>query len=311
MRHHFYTCDVFTDRRFGGNQLAVFPEAHDLDPALMQPIAREFNLSETVFIVPPNDPAHAARLRIFTPSVELPFAGHPTIGAAYVLAATGALPLTGERTPIVFEERVGPVPVTIFAREGKPTGAQLTAALPPEFGPTIPDHATLARVLSIDASDMLGTPWEPQGVSCGVPFLFIPLRDRDALARARVDTAVWRTALHGPWASGLFVLCFDPERPDSDVRARMFGPGLGIPEDPATGAAAAALGGYLGARSRDEGTLRWRVEQGFEMGRPSILEVEAERVEGAIVQVRVGGASVLVSEGWMEVGDEEDGAEGD
>lgn len=302
MRYHFYTADVFTQQIFGGNQLAVFPQAAGLSDLLMQQIAREFNLSETVFVLPPADPAHTCRLRIFTPGSELPFAGHPTVGTAFVLASLGMVQLEGERTAIIFEEGVGPVPVTIFATEGQPQSAQLTAAVPPSFGPS-PTVAGIAAMVGLDEGDILSDNYSPQAASCGVPFLFAPLRDRVALARAHLNPARWQEALAGSWAPHLYLICFDPELPGSQLRARMFAPAMGITEDPATGAAAAALGGYLGVREQQAtGTFRWVVEQGFEMGRPSLIEVEADKEAGTVTSVRVGGAAVMVSEGTMTVG---------
>src|SRR3954468_11284922 len=138
MKARYFTCDVFTDRKFGGNQLAVFPDAREISPELMPQIAREFNYSETTFVLPPADPSHTAKVRIFTPGGELQFAGHPTIGTAHVLAATGAISLTGDETRIILEEGVGPVPVTILARNGVPEFAQLSAAKLPEVGPSAP-----------------------------------------------------------------------------------------------------------------------------------------------------------------------------
>lgn len=303
MQYRFYTADVFTNQRFGGNQLAVFPDATGLSPELMAQIAREFNLSETVFVFPPDDPAHTRRLRIFTPGMELPFAGHPTIGAAYVLAATGAIPTQAAETRIIFEEGVGPVPVSIFGAAGQPKSAILTAAQLPEFGPPAPDTDALAALLSLEAAELLTGAYAPQAVSCGVPFLFVPVRDRVTLARVRLNREQWASLLAGWWAPHVYVLTFDPGRPDCDLRARMFAPAMNIVEDPATGAAAAALAGYLGSRETETtGTFRWLVEQGIEMGRPSLLEVAADKVDGTFTAVRVGGASVLVSEGYMDVG---------
>lgn len=303
MRHAFVTADVFTDRAFGGNPLAVFPDARGIDPGHMQAIANEFNLSETVFVLPPDEAAHTARLRIFTPVAELPFAGHPTLGTAHVLAVTGVVPLAGDETGIVFEEGVGPVPVTIRARAGKPVFCELSAAQMPEFGPAPPPAAEIARALSLDPGD-LAIEMPPRAVSCGVPFLFVPVVDRRALARARISHDAWRTSLEDYWAPDVFVLALDPELPGSTLRARMFAPAKGVAEDPATGSAAAALAGYLGAQPLEsDGTLRWTIEQGFEMGRPSILDVEAERQGGAITSIRVGGGTVVVSTGEMEVPD--------
>jgi trans-2,3-dihydro-3-hydroxyanthranilate isomerase len=302
MKYRFYTADVFTDRPFGGNQLAVLPDARGLDSTSMQQIAREFNFSETTFVLPAEDRRHTRRLRIFTPGGEIGFAGHPTVGTAHVLAAIGEIPLTGETTRVVLEENVGPVPVAIRAEGGTPVYAQLSVARLPEVGPRPPEPARLARMLSLEPSDLLGDDMQPEAVSCGTPFLFIPLRNRDAVARARLKLDLWEETLRDYWTDDVFVFAFDPEREDSDVRARMFAPGFGVPEDPATGSACVALGGYLAARNpRHDGTLRWVVEQGFEMGRPSILEVEVDKRAGAITAVRVGGASVLVSKGEMEV----------
>ena len=294
----YYTADVFTGQVFGGNPLAVLPDARGLDAKTMQLIAREFNYSESVFVLPPDDPAHTRRLRIFTPAGELPFAGHPTVGTAFVLAASGALPLDGDLTRIVFEEGVGPVPVAIRAVDGKPVYTQLSAAKMPEFGPEPPPIDEIARVFSLRPDDFLGGGYAPQAVSCGVPFLFAALTSRAALARIRLDRAAWERSLAGYWAPEVFLFSFDPERAGSDLRARMFAPKLGIAEDPATGAAATALAGYLSLRDRTPTAhLRWVVEQGFEMGRPSILEVEADRQGGEVTAIRVGGASVLVSSG--------------
>lgn len=290
--------DVFTRSRFGGNQLAVFPDASKLDEALMPRIAREFNFSETTFVLPPSDPSNARRVRIFTPGGELPFAGHPTVGTAYVLALLGDVPLTGDETRIVLEEGVGPVRVSIRARDGKPGFVQLSAAQLPEFGPPPPNAAALARAVGLEERDIRVDTYSPEGASCGVPFLMVPLRDRAALARARVRSDEFEEALGGYWATKVFLFCDDPELRGSDFRARMFAPGIGVAEDPATGSACVAFGGYLAKRDpRPDGTLCWVIEQGVEMGRPSILEVEADKSGGEITAARVGGETVLVSRG--------------
>lgn len=301
MKYRFLTADVFTDKPFGGNQLAVFPDARGLDDERMFALAREFNFSETTFVFPPEN-GGTKKLRIWTPGGEVPFAGHPTVGSAHVLAAIGDVPLVGAETRIVFEEKVGPVPVTIRARDGVPTFAQLSVAKLPEIGPPVPTRETLAEMLSLDAKDLLGGHFAPQAVSCGLPFLFVPLKDRDAVKRSRIRVEQWERTLGRAWASMIMVFSRDPEREGSDIRARMYAPGISVPEDPATGSACAALGGYLAARdARQDGTLRWVVEQGFEMGRPSIIQVEVDKKEGHIEAVRVGGASVLMSEGTIEV----------
>jgi trans-2,3-dihydro-3-hydroxyanthranilate isomerase len=302
MKVRFVTADVFTNKPFTGNQLAVLPDARAIPEELLLPIAREFNYSETTFVYPPEHPAHARRLRIFTPGAEVPFAGHPTIGTAVVLAAIGEIPLSGDETRIVLEEKVGPVPVTIRARDGVAAGGQLAVAKLPEVGPPPPPRTTLAELLSLEPSQLLGGPNGPQAVSCGLPFLIVPVKDRAAVAAATVRMDVWASTLKRYWAPDIMVVARDPELDGSDLRARVFVPGLSVPEDPATGSCAAALAGYLAAReAAPNGSLRWVMEQGFEMGRPSILELEADKRDGAVVAVRVAGDTVVVSEGSMGI----------
>jgi trans-2,3-dihydro-3-hydroxyanthranilate isomerase len=301
-KYRYLTADVFTDTPFGGNQLAVFPDARGIPEHRLLDVTREFNYSETTFVYPPADSAHTRRVRIFTPGAEIPFAGHPTVGTAHVLASIGDIPLDGDTTRIVFEEGVGPVPVAIRAKDGVPVFAQLSVAKLPEAGPPVVDTAAIAAVLGLDVSDLLDDSWLPQALSCGLPFLFVPVRDLAAVRKARVRMDVWESTLRDAWGSEVFVFARGGERPGSDFHARMFAPALNVPEDPATGSANAALAGYLAVRdARKDGLLTWRVEQGFEMGRPSILDVEADVVGGAVTAVRVGGASVLVSEGRMEI----------
>ena len=302
MELRYITADIFTDTRFGGNPLAVLPNAPDLSDELMLAITREFNYSETVFVQPPERPFNTRKLRIFTPGGEVPFAGHPTVGTAHVLAAIGEIPLEGEETRITFEEKVGLVPVRIVASDGAPVFCQLTATQLPLVGPALPPNADLAAMLNIDENEIVNNSLKPQSVSCGLPFVFVPVRDRHTVARARLNLDRWERTLKGGWADMVFIMALDGQYPSSDVHARMFGPGANVPEDPATGSACAALGGYLAMRApQRDGTLRWVVEQGFEMGRPSILDVEADLAEGKIKAVRVGGNSVLVMQGTLNV----------
>ena len=217
---HFHTLDVFTDRPFGGNQLAVFPEAPELAKDEMQRIAAEFNLSETVFVRPARDPRNTRHLRIFTPAEELPFAGHPTIGAAHLLAALRAFPLKGDRTNIVLEEEAGPVQVSITQRKGKLPFVELAAPALPTFGPPPPHASELAAVLNLEPGDLLDGTDAPQACSCGVPYLFVPVRDRSVLARVQVDGGAWRAVLAHYWAPAVYVFCRDPELKGSALRAR-------------------------------------------------------------------------------------------
>jgi trans-2,3-dihydro-3-hydroxyanthranilate isomerase len=295
----FFTVDVFTSTRFGGNQLAVLPDARGLTDEQMLAIAREFNYSETTFVFPPENPEHTRRVRIFTPGGELAFAGHPTVGTAFVLAHE--LGLTETETRIVLEENVGPIPVMVRVREGRPIHCQFSVAMLPEVGPPLPSRAAMAAVLSIDEDDLLGGVWHPQTMSCGTPFSFVPVRNRAVVARSRIRLDQWEQHLAGTPGAAVMIFAMDPEDRAHHVRARMFSPGFGIAEDPATGSACAALGGYLGVRAPSDGTMRWVVEQGYEMGRPSVIEVEADRSGGRITAVRVGGETVMVSEGMLTV----------
>lgn len=294
----YTTLDVFTDRRFGGNQLAVFCDQAELPDAVMQSIAREFNLSETVFIVPARDARALRRLRIFTTVKELPFAGHPTIGAVHVLVESG-IAASGNFT---LELGVGLVPIQVTRREKELPFLQLTTARLPETRTDTPSRAELAQLLSLDESDILTGRDSAQTYSCGLPFLFVAVRDRATLARAQPDIAAFRRILRGAWAADVYVFCRDPELTGSDIRARMFAPLLNVMEDAATGSAAAAFAGYLADREETpNGTMQWVVEQGFEMGRPSLLHVEADKADGKVSAVRVGGTAVRMSEGTMFV----------
>ncbi len=293
--------DVFTDHIFGGNPLAVFPDGGGLGTEQMQAVAGELNLSETVFVFPPDDPSHTRRLRIFTPGTELPFAGHPTVGTAHLLAAIGEIPLDGAETRIVFEEGVGPVPVTIRASGGKPVSAQLSAARMPEYGPAAPSIASIAEMLSLEPDDVARDP-PPAAVSCGVPFLFVTLTNLGALARARIGRDAWERILADYWAPHVYLLVPTDDDPGTSYRARMFAPAMGIDEDPATGGAATALAGYLAPLTPEaDGTVRWSVDQGVEMGRPSRLDIEADISNAVVTAIRVSGSSVLVSQGEMTI----------
>jgi trans-2,3-dihydro-3-hydroxyanthranilate isomerase len=299
-QYHYSTADVFTTQAFGGNQLGVVHDARGLSTDEMAAIAREFNFSETTFVLPAEEPGNTRRVRIFTPGGELPFAGHPTVGTAHVLAARGLLPLTGDETRIVFEEGVGPVPVTIRSTDGVPTFCQLSVARLPEVGAPLPSREELAAMLALEVEDLLDGAWSPECISCGVPYAIIPLRNRDAVRRAQLVPDVWTRLLAGTTGEMVFVFAREAEEAGHDIRARMFALGVGIAEDPATGSAAATLGGYLATRdARRNGTLRWVMEQGYEMGRPSVLEIEVDKDEGAVRAVRVGGASVLMMEGTL------------
>jgi len=295
--HRFVTLDVFTSAPFGGNQLAVFLDARGIPEERLLAITREFNYSETTFCYPPEDPGNSKRVRIFTPGGEIPFAGHPTVGTAIALHAAGDAPAS-----MVLEEGVGPIPVTVSSTDDGTAFAQFAVARLPEVGPAAPSRGMLAEILSIDAEDILTTPFAPQSLSCGIPFLLVPLRSVQAVGRARVRLEKWEATLKSSWAPEIFIFARDPDGGDTHFRARMFAPGLNVAEDPATGSANACFAGYLAARApQSSGTLTWTVDQGIEMGRPSRIEIEADTADGVLTAVRVGGSAVLVSEGTMNV----------
>jgi len=298
----FHTLDVFTDRTFGGNPLGVFPDAAHLPSDLMQMIAREMNLSETVFLGPPETGEGDARVRIFTPAREVPFAGHPTVGAAIFLASR--LPEHPDHglVTLVLEENVGPVPVEIRFESGQPVFARFTTAMLPEHRPSPWRADDLARMVGLDAEEVCPDGMPAEQVSCGLPYHIVPVVSAAAVGRAFLDLTEWRRMLEDAWAHHVYLVSLDAEGEGVDVRVRMFAPGSGVLEDPATGSAAAALGGYLSElQGGDEAKLSWTVEQGLEVGRPSLLYVEADREGGATTAVRVGGGAVFVSIGAMRV----------
>ncbi|MBF0394523.1 MAG: PhzF family phenazine biosynthesis protein, partial [Alphaproteobacteria bacterium] len=289
----FVTADVFTTRRFGGNPLAVFPRAPaSLNDADMQAIAREMNLSETVFVFPAKSgDARARRVRIFTPAAELPFAGHPTVGAAAMLVALGEIAADSDgRAELVLEEGVGPVPVAVEHRSDR-LWARLTCPKPPaELGVAVPPRGVVAAFLGLDEAD-LDDGAAIEAWSSGPAFTMVPLASPAAVARALLDRALWKRAQGG----NLYLFA---ETAHDRLHARMFAPVLGIDEDPATGSAAVALAGLLAKRLTD-GPHRIDIAQGVEMGRPSHMELEFEVRGATAISVSLGGAVVPVSEGRL------------
>jgi trans-2,3-dihydro-3-hydroxyanthranilate isomerase len=289
MRRRFATLDVFTDRRFAGNPLAVVLDAEALDAAAMQAIAREFNHPETVFVFTPADPAHRARVRIFTPARELPFAGHPTVGTAVLLGARD-----GGRD-LVLEEGIGAVRCTLESMRGGGGSARFTIPqLPTEAGPTA-DVAAIAAALSLVPEDI--GEGRPARWSAGIPLTFVPIVSLAAIARCRPDPTRFDTAFGA--GAAVYVFCNETAEAGHHFHARMFAPGMGVPEDPATGSAAAAFAGVL-ARRLSDGSHAITIEQGYEMGRPSLIHLTAEVAAGRLVSASVGGDAVIVTEGTIE-----------
>jgi trans-2,3-dihydro-3-hydroxyanthranilate isomerase len=301
---HYHLVDVFTDRAFGGNPLAVFTNGDGIPDATMQSIARELNLSETTFVLPPDDPQNTCRVRIFTPGSELPMAGHPTIGTAFVLVREGLVRPSDARTTIVFEEGVGPVPVSIDWKEGAPGFIEMRQPLP-KFGPRFEDAKSIAEMLSLEARDILETNLPIEVVSCGLPFLFVPINSLEAMERIRFRLDLWDHMLRGWAAQGVFVFTKGGRFAGSDVHSRMFAPGLGVNEDPATGGASGPLGCYLVRHQliSSESELRFVSEQGIEMGRPSFIKIRIGHTRGEISDVQVGGTCQYMGSGNLELAD--------
>jgi trans-2,3-dihydro-3-hydroxyanthranilate isomerase len=289
----FYTLDVFTDRAFTGNPLAVVTDAQAIPEERLLSIAKEFNLSETAFVYPPAASGNTARVRIFTPARELPFAGHPTVGTAVLLATVREIG-DGE---VRLEEGVGVVAVQV-RRAGASPFAQFAVAKQPERIKSPATRAMVASALRISAGDIVERGPDPAVYSCGVPFLFVELRSLSALGRCQPDPVAWQE--FGKELEGIFAYTRDTGAGGSAFRARVFAPELSVPEDAATGSGVAALAGYVHQRDLlRPGTHRWRVEQGVEMGRPSILDLECDVSRDGITAVRVGGNAVIVSRGEL------------
>ena len=299
----FHTLDVFTDTRFGGNPLAVVHGADGLSDVQMQAIAREFNLSETVFVCRSEKPAHTAKVRIFTPAMELPFAGHPTVGTATLLAELRTPETNGERDAlIILELKIGTVRVGVRQRPGQAAFAEFDVPKVPERGIGLPAADRLAAALGLIPSEIGFENHKPVVYSAGVPFAFVPVSTRDAIKRAHVQSPHWGQVFSGPVPGGAFVYCRETVHMSSAFHARMFWPAGGVIEDPATGSAAAAFAGVVHQfDTLPDGLHKRIIEQGFEMGRPSLINLSIIIEHGKLIGARIGGFAVRVSEGRLNV----------
>lgn len=303
MRRRYITVDVFTDRPFGGNPLAVVLDAGGLSTAQMQAIALEFNFSETTFVLPPRDPANDAQVRIFTVHYEIPFAGHPNVGTAFVLATQAARP----PARLLFEEQAGLVPVEIVTEQGRVTGAELTAPQPlTRLSDVGVEQA--AGCLSLSGSEVKTDRHPPQIVSVGLPFLTVELASRDALRRAKPDAAWFARTFPRDDSDSVFFYTRDvpaDEKP-CDLQARMFHPGAsGLSEDPATGSATGAVAALLADLDPlQDGELKLRIGQGVDMGRPSLLLTCVHKQNGAVASIHVGGSCAPMMEGTFHLAGE-------
>ena len=303
MQRRYVTVDVFTDRAFGGNPLAVVLDAGGLSTAQMQAIAGEFNYVETTFVLPPRDGAHDAQVRIFTVNNELPFAGHPNVGTAFVLATQATKP----PQRLLFEEGAGLVPVEILAKEGKVVGAELTAPQPLKKSAQFSTDQAAALV-SMSSADIRTDRHPPLIVSVGMPFLVAELMSRDALGRARPDPETFSRVLpcDGAFAIYLYTRDVPPAERPCDLQARMFHPGSsGLSEDPATGSASVAVAALLAELSDErDGELKLLIGQGVDMGRPSLLLTRVRKASGVITSAHVGGGCVQMMKGTFRLAGE-------
>jgi trans-2,3-dihydro-3-hydroxyanthranilate isomerase len=296
MKRRFETVDVFTGRPFGGNPLAVVLDAEGLSSSQMQSIAAEFNYAETTFVLTPRDPAHTAEVRIFTPKAEMPFAGHPNVGTAFVLAR--ANPEIGDR--LMFEEKAGLVPMDIVRDKGVVIAARLAAPQQLSFGEEVTPEL-VAEACSLTAHDIKTDMHQPIVASCGAGLLFVELVSRAALAKAQPRADVFARAFPRERFVGIH-LYVQAKEDGRDIQCRMFAPEHGIPEDPATGGANVALIGVLAHFDEaSDLTLTRTIGQGFDMGRPSVLEASAEKKAGTVVATYIGGRCVPMMHGTIEV----------
>ena len=294
MEYQFYVMDVFTDKKFEGNQLAAFPFAEGISDEKMQKIAREFNYSETIFITSTKE-KNVRNVRIFTPASEVDFAGHPNIGAAMLLARIGEYS-DEKQIDIIFKEKVGDVPLRVYFDNSVPQNAELSTAKLPEKGDS-PSIENIAKAVSLDVSDIITTE-SPLSFSCGLPFLFIPITSLEKLKQATLNQETWQNHISQSWAPQLYLFTKETELSNSDFHARMFAPSLGISEDPATGSAAAALAGFISEyMEKNDGTFSYVIEQGFEINRPSIIEMSFVQKNHKIESVKIRGNAVIFSDG--------------
>ena len=299
MPRRYAVLDVFTNRPLAGNQLAVVLDSDGLDDARMQAIAAEFNLSETVFVSPAANPMHSAAVRIFTPARELPFAGHPTVGTAVLLGHERAASGIGNGTMVlVLEEKVGPVRCGVTLRSDSLGHAIFDLPTMPAEAAAPPGKDELAGALNLISGEIGFENHHATVFDAGVSYTFVPVRDLAAIGKAKANPAAWQAAFGkgGP----AFLYCRDVTESGRNFHARMFAPELGIAEDPATGSAVAALAGAIAKFDQPPGgSHHYLIEQGVEMGRPSLISLEIDMDGGTVAAARISGEAVVVARGTL------------
>ena len=300
----FYQADVFASEPFGGNPVAVIPDADGLNDDQLQQIAREMNLSETVFVFPPTDKAAVARLRIFTPTQEIPFAGHPVLGTFFILAELGIIPVKNPITRVMQECNIGLFPVELHADDGQVERVVMTQPKPEFLGPVeeTEDLYKVASALGLSKHVIADTKWPIEVVSTGLPVLIVPVRTLTAVRSIRPDASAIMDVCRRFGANGIMVFTTVTVEPTATVHTRMFAPSIGILEDPATGSASGALGAYLVQNGVVDvaPTTEIIAEQGYAIDRPSCIFVQVDSDDDIIQSVKVGGQCVMVIEGTLK-----------
>ncbi|MGR9116157.1 MAG: PhzF family phenazine biosynthesis protein [Gammaproteobacteria bacterium] len=303
MKYNYYIADVFTRQIFNGAQIAVFPFADGLNAQKMELIAKELNLTETVFIFHKINADHTRRMRVFSPLGEIHFAGHPIIAAAFVLASCGDITLSGPVTPVVFEQNVGPIEVNISGQDGQPTFVQFSRKVSAIIDRFAPSDEELCGFLGLEQSELDHKKFSPRLVSCGFPYLIVPVWNFASVRKAKFNYAAWSQSI-APQTAAQEILLFAPKSPfqDADFNLRLLGPNIGLHEDPPVGSALPAFCSYLCSfEHTQKGTHTFAVDRGDAHSRRSVLNLEMDHKGEELLTIRVGGQAVMFAQGSIEL----------
>jgi len=301
----YYIADVFTKQIFAGAQIAVFPHAGEISDKQMALIASEMNLSETVFVSNPTEGTATRRMRVFSPLAEIDFAGHPIIATAFVLGVCGDIELVDGITSLTFVQNSAEIEVNLSSKNGQPTFVQFSRKVSSIIDRYAPSDFELADFLSIKQEDIDNKKYSTRLVSCGFPYLIVPVWNYETVRKARFNYAAWNKSA-APQTAALEVLLFSPKTPyiDSNFNARLLGPNIGIHEDPPVGSAMPAFASYLCSHDfTQQGTHTYAVDRGDDKNRRSVLNIEMDHKSQAELTLRIGGEAVLVAEGKMHIPD--------
>ncbi len=303
MNYNYYVADIFTKEIFSGAQIAVFPNAEGLTSSNMQEIAKEFNLSETVFVTNPKTDANTRRMRIFSPLEEKDFAGHPVIATAYVLGICGDVELTADLTPMVLIQNSGNIEVNITSKVGIPTFVQFSSQVISSIDKFTPTDEELANFLSLDQVELDHKKFSPRLVSCGFPYLIVPVWDYESVRKAKFNYSAWSQSI-APQTAASEILLFSPKTPfaDADFNARLLGPNIGVHDDPPVGTAMQAFAAYLCSFDiTQQGTHVFSVDRGEARTRRSVLNLEMDNKGQELLMLRIGGTAVMFAEGKINL----------